>query len=692
MLRLTNAIWSSTLIGAILCIGQPLRAHGGTDNRFQSAAEERSSEPALSSVSYGPIWKASTGYSTVLVLKSASKTVALAHVSVFSGSGALVGESDIKTFPGQTARVNIADLLHSPPSETTGGGLSVRWSGVSEENVSGQVQIIGPNGTRTSYPIMGGYRFDTENALSVPWWLPETGTEGTLTLFNSTSARIEVASFVEVNSQVKKQSVISIDANATRTLDLRTILTDSGLRNSNTGSIILRYTGLVHALQPILLLSNPHSGFALVPNFAGLHSPQSGLQHPGSTTWAFPYVSLAMQDNLGSRDQTRALTPYALLSNVSGKSLASSLKSYAAIDGRIEEDQLSIPALEPGETRLISLSDLMQQKLIGADRAALTVSYGGESGDISMTIFSVDATDDLAVPARGLPLAVEDSSIGYWDLLSEHPLVHQITSLTGSAESGVAVLYYQTDAGVGRYSVPATLTVDGIDNKVIKFAQILRVRAPDRNGAPLPIGASSGLAVLTSISDPLTPASVTLAALCLTSCRIGQEGLQTHTASSLAFARSSPDFSVRPECGGGPPPPPPQNACFAQLKYRSAAGGLGNHSFWWVQDSTGTQYVIDAGPHNTSCPINCGYLVDWITVGSVGHYAEDNSGQAVDYDSGVSTGVCSGVSRLVSFARSWSQHRYKYALGRAPNSNTFAHQCATAGGFPAAAPPSAPGW
>ncbi len=134
--------------------------------------------------------------------------------------------------------------------------------------------------------------------------------------------------------------------------------------------------------------------------------------------------------------------------------------------------------------------------------------------------------------------------------------------------------------------------------------------------------------------------------------------------------------------------------CFAQLKYRPVYVldyYAGNHSFWWIQDSTSTHWVADAGPQG-SCPLNCGYLVDWVTQGDVGHYPDDNSNASLAWSSGVSSSVCTQVTNLYNYAVNWPQTTYSYEMGSSPNSNTFSHWAGNAAPFSPTAPPNAPGW
>jgi hypothetical protein len=46
------------------------------------------------------------------------------------------------------------------------------------------------------------------------------------------------------------------------------------------------------------------------------------------------------------------------------------------------------------------------------------------------------------------------------------------------------------------------------------------------------------------------------------------------------------------------------------------------HSFWFVGNESGNTFVIDGGPSGS---FGRGTLNDWITSGTVGHYADDNA-------------------------------------------------------------------
>ena len=137
-------------------------------------------------------------------------------------------------------------------------------------------------------------------------------------------------------------------------------------------------------------------------------------------------------------------------------------------------------------------------------------------------------------------------------------------------------------------------------------------------------------------------------------------------------------------------------ACFAQLKYRAVeilGVEVGNHSFWWHQDINGQSWIDDAGPTGNCLP-DCGYLNSWGTPGYVGHYSEDDSRITAEaWGSPMNLSICQNEHDLIEFQIDWPEYQTRYALGTAPNSNTWAHDAANAAGFTITTPPpDAPGW
>jgi hypothetical protein len=143
-----------------------------------------------------------------------------------------------------------------------------------------------------------------------------------------------------------------------------------------------------------------------------------------------------------------------------------------------------------------------------------------------------------------------------------------------------------------------------------------------------------------------------------------------------------------------------QCSCFAQLKYRSVDVGVVptgyNHSFWWFKTADpapdGTVYVVEGGPSG-SCPFNCGQLIDFVVVGNTGHYPQDNQLASSSFIAPMSTALCVQTGAMLDFANAWNGNNPpNYVIAGSPNSNTFAHNLATAGSLTPASPPNAIGW
>ncbi len=159
------------------------------------------------------------------------------------------------------------------------------------------------------------------------------------------------------------------------------------------------------------------------------------------------------------------------------------------------------------------------------------------------------------------------------------------------------------------------------------------------------------------------------------------------------------------------PPPPAQQTqtsttnstkstqntnCFADLMYRPVTEfGVDTgetHSFWYVGNATGDEFVIDGGPSQS---FGRGTLNDWITSGTVGHYADDNVRTAdLSFASGTQphAQICSQVASMIKAANSYPNNTITYHGIDGPNSNSFAHWVGVHGGFDPPSPPHAINW
>lgn len=83
---------------------------------------------------------------------------------------------------------------------------------------------------------------------------------------------------------------------------------------------------------------------------------------------------------------------------------------------------------------------------------------------------------------------------------------------------------------------------------------------------------------------------------------------------------------------------------------------VGNHSFWWITNSVGTDYILAGGPQS-------GYLHAWAVQGFVGHYKEDNVDTAtVQWSSQIGSKLCSPVAWMYSFTVNWPQAKLSTML------------------------------
>jgi len=151
------------------------------------------------------------------------------------------------------------------------------------------------------------------------------------------------------------------------------------------------------------------------------------------------------------------------------------------------------------------------------------------------------------------------------------------------------------------------------------------------------------------------------------------------------------------EPNGGPPPSDPktpQPECFAQLKNRpvndpKAKLVNAQHSFWWVQDSTGANYIISGGPQAVKGSPDQ-YLDVWAVPGQSN--GQDNASQHTQWSSGLSSTICDLVAKMLAAALGFPKDKIYYDPVLGPNSNSAAHYLAEAAGFNPAVPSNFYGW
>src|SRR6185312_8493774 len=246
---------------------------------------------ATVSRTYGAYWEVGNGRSSSLLLRNQDRQSAVTgNLTVYGADGQTAQIVPLQLAANSVTRISLAELI-KPSGELQWGGLALEFAGAAA-HVQGDVTLQNLlNGSRTTLRLQGGLAFDNENALHAPWWLPDSGTDGRITLFNSS-----------------------------RQLRLRELMQDTDV---TAGSITLRYEGPAHALQPALLLENPSSGFALAPGFHARHRQASDAQ----TTWVFPNVVLTSPSDIASNPQSK-LRSFAILTNGNSSPVSVTVRAF----------------------------------------------------------------------------------------------------------------------------------------------------------------------------------------------------------------------------------------------------------------------------------------------------------------------------------------------------------------------------
>jgi hypothetical protein len=444
---------------------------------------------------YGAFWQVGDGYSSELVLKNDDpRNVAAVQVTLFGNTGQQSGSAQVQIAANSVNRVDLASIV-GPQGGS--GGLMLEFVGVVPQ-IAGKIVIVdSQRGTSIELPLQGGYRYDTENALYAPWWLLDEGTEGRITLFNSSAQAVVVSASLTVDRVERILDRLALKPHETKELSLRDLMRRMEVQGAIAGSVTLRYSGPAHALQPDILLVNKGTGFVLVPAFNGRHDRQAGAE----TTWLFPDVQL-LDNTQPTPDEGTPLESYALLSNGTKASLAPELVAYfgGAAGSQGQKATIPVDPLRPLETRLVDLAQLLgNTKSIPAklSRFALGASHAGAPGDLGITVFSMHPTKDFVSRSAGiiLPPGVVDTS--YWQVAGNQPAAVQNDG-AAAARTGVT-LYYQTPYGVWSYSLNP-IDVPGKKSEKVGLAESIHSEIADRNGKRVPSGTVLGIATLGLVS------------------------------------------------------------------------------------------------------------------------------------------------------------------------------------------------
>ncbi|MFZ0799711.1 MAG: hypothetical protein WAM98_18145 [Terriglobales bacterium] len=565
---------------------------------------------SLVSHAYGAFWQVGNGYSSELVLKNNDpRNVAAVQVTLFGNTGQQSGSAQIQIAANSVNRVDLASII-GPQGGS--GGLMLEFVGVVPQ-IAGKIVIVdSQRGTSIELPLQGGYRYDTANALYAPWWLPDEGTEGRITLFNSSAQAVVVSASLTVDRVERILDSVALKPHETKELSLRDLMRKMEVQGAITGSVTLRYSGPAHALQPGLLLTSRGTGFVLVPAFNGRRDRQAGAE----TTWLFPDVQL-LDNTQPAPDEGTPLESYALLSNGTKASLVPELVAYFGGAAGSQGQKVTIPIdpLRPLETRLVDLAQLLgntKSTPAKLSRFALGTSHAGAPGDLGITVFSMRPTKDFVSRSAGiiLPPGVVDTS--YWQIAGNQPAAVQNDG--GSAARTGVTLYYQTPYGVQSYSLNP-IDVPGKKSEKLSLAESIHSEIADRNGKRVPSGTVFGIATLGLVSgDDSGAMSVGSPPECMSDC--GPAPLLS-SLSTTAVAVSGQTEHVR----------------FAELQPEDCTGPIitgSSNTVWWFNGQN---------PNPTSYPIS-------VTLKSSG--GEDTVWDAVQADTKVKLSSISGSQITVT--------------------------------------------
>ncbi len=458
------------------------------------ATPQLSSQQKPLGLTYGPFWQVGGGYSSTLIIKNRDRqNSVIATVVLLSPDGKEEQKTLLEVPANSAGRVRLSDIVKTEGDAIHSGGLKLLFNTPNPKTISQVVIENYKTGIIFDLEVLGGYRYDTENALHTSWWLPDEGTDGIVTLFNSSTERIVVSPSVVVDAAEHAADAVSLVPSEMKRLRLRDLLPEHDFKSPGSGSVILRYTGPSHALYPSLLLSNPKTGFSLVPAFNAKHD----LQAKKKTEWQFPSVFLSSNPALGF-NQSEKLTAYVLLTNGTKNAIAAELTAHGS--GAAENVQdLALPAkpLAPLETRIINLSEELLNLGISSDISHITLGVGhnGNPGDLGIAVFSVGQSKDFVFRSEGAvhPARAVDSS--YWDIGGDLVSVLAVFNSSAKNTTARATLSFDTQNGTGTYLLPLfNLAAKG--SKVLNLKEAILAGTPDQNGNVIPSGTTFGTLLL----------------------------------------------------------------------------------------------------------------------------------------------------------------------------------------------------
>jgi hypothetical protein len=136
--------------------------------------------------------------------------------------------------------------------------------------------------------------------------------------------------------------------------------------------------------------------------------------------------------------------------------------------------------------------------------------------------------------------------------------------------------------------------------------------------------------------------------------------------------------------------------CFCQLHYHGIVytGYIATHTFWYIKDSSGRNWIFSAGPQHPLPPF--GMLISDVENSS--NVGKNHSTDPIyaRYNFGPSAAFCWSADTMLQLAQDFhyfQDRTLKYRIS-GPNSNSYSHALGAQGGLPVTSvgPPRAEGW
>jgi hypothetical protein len=440
------------------------------------------------------------GFSSTLVVRNRDRQSSVSATPIlFTSDQKQLRLPAIDLAPNSVERLSLEDALRAAGASVDSGALALEFDQPQPPSIIGEVAVSNyQQGIIFDLPLHAGYAGDEGKALHASWWLPDEETKGTVVLFNTSDKKVVVHPSLTANWTQQPGNDVSLAAHEVKTVDLRDLLHQSGMRDADVGSLTLAYDGPAHALLPSLLLFNEKTGFSLTGKFFPKRSQQA--ETSTVTDWRFPAVFAGSADPDMGFKKGMKLTPYCLMTNATNNSIAPQLQASFEVPGTgiTQSIRLPVTPLAPMETRLVDLSEFTTKELISKDVAyfSLRVSHPGAAGNLAVDVFSTDHKGNFVFTAEGAnsPSPIVDSV--YWNVAGDLQSVVAVQN-TGDREALVRVTlsYNLTGGGQGTYRLPL-LRLAGQASRIVNLKQVITAGHPDESGQVIPAGVSFGTATV----------------------------------------------------------------------------------------------------------------------------------------------------------------------------------------------------